>query len=402
MRAKLIAGNILALLFASFVSFLWIRDSVTEALSAEVQPMVERSVGLFDALHTAQGDRYVALVAARSTTEQARQVFENTNVSARAQAASEFAHAVAQALGANYPNSRPRPADLVVITDEQGKFLGRNLDARADAGRDLRAEFEAVGEALRSRQPVHDYLRYDGQKWFDVVSAPIVREGQAVGLLMVGYEIADSQAAEDKRRLGAEVGYLVREGDRFALQSLSFGTQTDKNAILAWANASSLASIFNSGGTQTAQTISISGHDWTIAARALPGLHNPTRPGAVRAGYIVLRDVTAERSPAAGMVAPILYLSLIALLFLVVFNVLITNSILQPIEQIEEGLLKIINGDQSHRIDLRHRELGGVVDRINQLVSTLTGEEESDESGRISRAPQRPGTSPGSSSGGEE
>jgi methyl-accepting chemotaxis protein len=290
----------------------------------------------------------------------------------------------------------------VVITDEQGKFIGRNLDARADAGRDLRAEFDAVAAALQSRQPVHDYLRYDGQKWFDVVSAPIVRDGQAVGLLMVGYEIADSQAEEDKRRLGAEVGYLVREGDRFALQSLSFGTQTEKNAIIAWANAASLAATFNSGGTQQAQTISISGHDWTIAARALPGLHNPTRQGAVRAGYIVLRDVTAERSPSTGMVLPILYLSLIALVFLVVFNVLVTNSILQPIEQIEEGLLKIINGDQRHRIELRHRELGGVVDRINQLVATLTGEEESDESGRISRAPQRPDAPQSPSSRSEE
>jgi hypothetical protein len=74
-----------------------------------------------------------------------------------------------------------------------------------------------------------------------------------------------------------------------------------------------------------------------------------------------------------------------------VYNILMANYLLQPIEQIEEGLLRIINGDRDHRIEVQHAELGGIVYRINQLVSELTGaEEEADESGRISRPPPRP------------
>jgi hypothetical protein len=62
---------------------------------------------------------------------------------------------------------------------------------------------------------------------------------------------------------------------------------------------------------------------------------------------------------------------------------------------LEKGLLKIINGDQAHRLELQHAELGGIVYRINQLVQTLTGEEESDESGRVSRPPSGRGPSEG-------
>lgn len=393
MRWKLIAGNVVALLFACIVALVWVRASVTDALSRDITPMVERSVVLFDALRTAQGDRYQSLVVAQANSEAAREVFAATNTTARSQAAFEFAQRLARTLGESYPQGRPRPADVVAVTDDQGRVLARNVDARQEVGRDLKNEIEAVGVALQSGNAVHDYVRYDNTKWFDVVIAPISREGRVTGLAVVGYELADSIAAEDKARLGAEVGYIVREGDRFAVQSLSFGTQTEKTAIIELANASNLATILNSEGTLPVREVEIGGHRFRLAARAVPGLHRPTRAGAVRPGYVVLADVTAAQAPATGIALPILYLGVIALVLMIVLNILVSNSMLQPIEVIEEGLLKIINGDQAHRIELQHAELGGIVYRINQLVQTLTGEEESDESGRVSRPPS--GRAPG-------
>jgi hypothetical protein len=206
---------------------------------------------------------------------------------------------------------------------------------------------------------VHDYIRYDGTRWFDMVFAPISREGRVAGVIVVGYELADSLATQDKTRLGADVGYIVREGDRFAVQSLSFGTQTEKSAILAWASANNIGATLNTDGSLPVRELEISGRRYRIAGRAVPGLHRPTRAGAVRPGFIVLADVTAAQAPALGMVLPILYLGLLALVIMVVLNVLVSNSMLQPIEVIEEGLLKIINGDQAHRIELQHAELGG-------------------------------------------
>ncbi|MFO0557179.1 MAG: hypothetical protein U0269_04115 [Polyangiales bacterium] len=387
MRWKLIGGNVLALLFATVVALLWVRGSVTDALSKDISPMVERSVVLFDALRTAQGDRYQGLVNGQANSEAGRNVFSGTTATAQSQAAFEFAQRAGRAVGESYPQDRPRPADVVAVTDDQGKVLARNIDPRQEVGRDLKNEFEAVAQALSTGQTVHDYIRYDGTRWFDMVFSPISREGRVSGLLVVGYELADSLAAQDKQTLGAEVGYIVREGDHFALQSLSFGTQTEKSAIIAWANSSNIGATLNTDASLPVREIEVGGHRYRIAGRAVPGLHRPSRAGAVRPGYVVLADVTAAQAPALGIVLPILYLGLLALVIMVVLNVLVSNSMLQPIEVIEEGLLKIINGDQAHRIELQHAELGGIVYRINQLVQTLTGEEESDESGRVSRPP---------------
>jgi HAMP domain-containing protein len=391
MRWKLIGGNVLALLFATVVALFWVRGSVTDALTKDISPMVERSVVLFDALRTAQGDRFQGLVNGQANSEAGRNVFSGTTATAQSQAAFEFAQRAGRAVGESYPQDRPRPADVVAVTDDQGKVLARNVDPRQEVGRDLKNEFEAVAQALSTGQTVHDYVRYDGTRWFDMVFSPISREGRIAGLLVVGYELADSLAAQDKQTLGAEVGYIVREGDHFALQSLSFGTQTEKSAIIAWANSSNIGATLNTDASLPVREIEVGGHRYRIAGRAVPGLHRPSRAGAVRPGYVVLADVTAAQAPALGIVLPILYLGLLALVIVVVLNVLVSNSMLQPIEVIEEGLLKIINGDQSHRIELQHAELGGIVYRINQLVQTLTGEEESDESGRVSRPPSARG-----------
>ncbi|MDP3279315.1 MAG: MXAN_5187 C-terminal domain-containing protein [Deltaproteobacteria bacterium] len=374
------------------MALFWVRSSVTDALSRDVTPMVERSVVLFDALRTAQGDRYRAEVVAIAAQEAAAGVYGATTTSAQAVAAFEQAQRTSRLMGEHYPPSRPRPADLVVFTNVQGRVLARNVDARQEANRNLAEEFEAVGVALRSGNAVRDYLRYDGQKWFDVVFAPVRREGAIVGLLGVGYELSDSVAAEDASRLGAEVGYLVREGDRFALQSLSFGTQTEKTGVLAWANGGNvdLIRIFNSDSSVPTAEIDVSGHRWRVSGHAVPGLIRPTRAGAVRPGFVVLRDLSAAREPSLGLALPILYLALFGLLLVLIHNIVVSNSVLQPIEVIEEGLLRIINGDQAHRLELQHPELGGIVYRINQLVQTFTGEEESDDSGRVSKAPPRP------------
>lgn len=392
MRWKLIAGNVAALFIASLIALFWIRSSLTQQLSSDVEPQVARSVALFEAVRTAQGDRYRAMITPYAATDEARGVYTGTTDTAQGDAAFAMAQRLAATIGESYPPARPRPADLVAVTNNQGRVLARNINRRAENGRDLRADFEAVGTALQSGQVQRDYVRYDGQKWFDVVFAPIRGDAGVLGLLVVGYELSDSVSTEDSARMGLEVGYLVRENDRFAVQSLSFGTQAEKNALLTWANNGStdLATVFNSERNSGIREIVINDHTWKIAARSVPGLHRPTRQGAVRPGFVVLRDMTAAQAPATGLVLPILYLSIFALLLMVVYNVFVANYLLQPIETIEEGLLRVISGEQNHRIELQHAELGGVVYRVNQLLQQLSGEEEeSDDQGRVSRPPPR-------------
>ena len=73
---------------------------------------------------------------------------------------------------------------------------------------------------------------------------------------------------------------------------------------------------------------------------------------------------------------------LLGLAMVIGYNLFVAQYFEKPIEQIEEGLLTIVNGNTQHRINVEHAELGGIVYRINQLVASLTGE--GDEGGEDS------------------
>jgi len=93
---------------------------------------------------------------------------------------------------------------------------------------------------------------------------------------------------------------------------------------------------------------------------------------------VVNASARLERAAAANIVG---LLALVAALGVFIYSFLIGTSLLQPLEAIEEGVLKVINGRTDFRIDIEDGEFGGLAYRINQLINMLTGVEESDEEG---------------------
>ena len=98
------------------------------------------------------------------------------------------------------------------------------------------------------------------------------------------------------------------------------------------------------------------------------------------AGMVSIVDAGArlERTSAANIA---LIMTLVAALGVFIYSFLIGSNLLRPLEDIEEGVLKVINGRTDFRIDVDDGEFGGLAYRINQLINMLTGVEESDEEG---------------------
>ena len=315
-------------------------------------------------------------------------VFAAATSSERGAEAFGRAQDLARQLGTAFPRRHPREADLVVLTDADGHALARNVDRTLDRNRDLRAEYEVVRFALEGGgRTARDFLKYDQQRWFDVVVSPVRRDGALLGLLLVGYEIADSIAAEDARDLGVDVGYLIRDGNAFVLHSLSFGTQAEKDDLLRWVNRPGANPVPERASDPI--TLNIAGQEYRVSARAMPGIFSGV-PARAHAGYLVMQSATAARAPSGSVALPVLLLALLGALVIAGLNVVVVGHMLGPIEQIEEGLLRIVNGDRDHRIEIQHPELGGIVYRVNQLVSELTGaDEETDDAGHIQHAHAR-------------
>ena len=72
---------------------------------------------------------------------------------------------------------------------------------------------------------------------------------------------------------------------------------------------------------------------------------------------------------------------IVVLLIVLVIGMLLTNHFLKPVMEIEEGILKVINGEFQYRFDVKSSEVGGLSFRINQMIGALTGEEEEPEIG---------------------
>ncbi len=393
MRWKLMSGNLIVLLLVSVLAWLMVRSSVGDALVRDADGSVQRSIGLFQAVRSAEGERFNAEAAAASRRPDAASIFALTSEREQNSAAFQLAGRLAEDIGTRYPVRSPHAADVVAIIRADGRVIARNVDQNQDRGRNLRNEYESIAFALDGAgHPARDVIRYDGQSWYDVAISPVVSEGQVRGAVLIGYEIADTVARDDRDRLGVDVGYLLREGNGFRLHSLSFGTQSDKDELRRWANGTeaNLATVFSGESAAPVRDVVIRGQTYRATAAAMPGIFRRTRAGETRPGFVVLQNVSALRAPATGSTLPILLFALGGLLLLAVFNIMVGNYLERPIEQIEESLLRIINGDRDHRIELQHAELGGVVYRINQLVAELTGADETDDSGRISHPPPPP------------
>ncbi|MEI7893955.1 MAG: hypothetical protein WCI05_12750 [Myxococcales bacterium] len=82
----------------------------------------------------------------------------------------------------------------------------------------------------------------------------------------------------------------------------------------------------------------------------------------------------------------ILYAVALGLVLSVIAGWQLGNYIFRPINQLEEGLLAVLNGHTDRTFDSSHPELGGLAFRIGQLVDELTGVEQdtSDAEGRVS------------------
>ena len=371
MRAKLLVGNLLAVLLVGILSWFLVSRNASDALVTGLEPSVRRATDLVAAVHAQDGDQLADAVEAASRQADLAAVLAVGSESEQREAAFTVAEGMTQQIGAQLPR-RGRPAELVAILSADGRVIARNSERRLDAGRNVAQEFPAVAAALAAPRGriVRDYIRYGSQGWMEVAAAPILQGDQVRGGLLVGYSLADSAARADSDRIGVHVGFLMREGDACHVQSLSAGQQAEKEQLRAWCNQSNLQTLLR--GARQRIDLTLGGEQYLAMVVPMPGVHT-----AGSAGAIVLASVTAARRPSGDVAFPALLVTLLGVLLVVGYNAAVAQYYEKPIEQIEESLLKVLNGDRDHRINVEHPELGGIVYRVNQLLAEFTEDESS-------------------------
>ena len=273
---------------------------------------------------------------------------------------------------------------LVAIIDKNGKVLARNGSALM-RGDDLGGVYPSIKEALKKGGTGSDVWVNRARNEQMLASYAAIRDGEGaiVGVVVVGTALNDERLnlASDKTS-GRMLAAAVRDGDKLELVAKSNGVTSDLVAALT-------ASPAKEGTFQalsTGQVVDLGGmpREYIASARALEGYGNGRR--------LVLVAIVKLAAPAilSGLFWPAFGATVLGIILVIMGAYFLDAYISQPISEIEDGLLAIMNGRTDRRFEIEHAELGGLVFRLNSLLNQLFGvqEDETDDQGRVSRAPE--------------
>jgi len=378
MRLKIIAGNLAVVVLLGLAAYLYVGGQLRAALLGRFEGRIGHDRELAERSFKLSALEFVDLVGARAAERQVRDVFGGLDVNSRRTRAFDVAEATATWLADPARGERGRP-DIVVVVDETGKALARNGARNVMFGQQLTTQIPALAQALRDGLPRHDIWSEPlEKKLLETAVAPIRDGATTLGALVVGYDLSNGMARREGDLLGRGIAFLV-DGKVYS-SSLEGGAARDLRAYLFGPNAQETNGVL-SGQAHAGQVwhATLDGKEYAGVTARLP--MTQSTPVA----FAVLGNRT-ELMAMLSVVDVILILTVLGCALVVAYGFVIANTIMRPIEEIEEGVLAVINGNSDTRLEVKSPELGGLAFRINQLLNVFTGtaEETEDEDGRVS------------------
>ncbi|MFT5430964.1 MAG: HAMP domain-containing protein [Myxococcota bacterium] len=372
MRLKIIAGNLIVLLLVGLGSYIYLKGQIEEGLGSTFDRDVGTDRQLFERSWRLSAVEFVDQVSLQAATREVRGSMRALDANSRRRAAHDRANSIA-AWFQDPARGRVGRPDIVLLTDETGTVIARDQDANRMSGRSMMQEIPTLRGVLANGIAAHDaWMRTDENKLLQIGMAPVRNdEGGVVGALIVGYDISNGVAERQSDLLGREVVF-VRNGTVYSAsvgQSETTALQTALGGDLGGQLAAATA-----GGASGVSQVDLGGVTYSSVAAALPS--TPSQDVV----FMVLGNRTEALSPSSALNILLLLVGLGALL-IIVYGFMVGTSFLRPVEQIEEAILSVINGQTETRIDVESAEFGGLAYRINQLINMFTGQDETDADG---------------------
>ncbi len=379
MRGKIIAVFTVVVLVVGVLSYALTRATLGDMSSPDAAP---RALNAAAAQLQVNGLVLERWLAAQAGDPKVRDPFNAGTASAKAEQATALANRIRDAAGAAPELSGISPA-VVLLVDAKGVAVGRNGSALM-RGDDLAALYPSLKAALAAGTTSSDVWVNRARDEQLLASYAPVRgtDGQIIGGLVVGTPLSDERLTNaSDRTSGRILVTAVRDGDKLDIVAKSGGATPELLAAIA-------ASPAKDGALQAlakGQVVDLAGlpQGYDAASAPLEGYGDGHRA--------VLISVSRAGAPnvLGSLIWPALGVMALGIVLVAIGGHLLDAYISQPISEIEDGLLAIINGRTDLRFEIEHSELGGLVFRLNSLLNQLLGvqEDDTDEQGRPSRAP---------------
>jgi hypothetical protein len=372
MRLKLIAGNLVIVLLVGLGSYLVVRTQLRAALSQQLEDGIGDDSELFARSWRANGARLGEGVSSRAASNSVRNVFSASGETKRRRRAFEAAQGVSKWFQDPARGRRERP-HIVAVIDETGRVIARDTDPNRMFGQPLLSEVPVLRTVLERGAPRYGVWHRQNKLLQVGVAAVRNDQGGVVGALLVGYDLSNGFAQREAALIGDDLLFIM--ADRI----YSTSTHVDlRDALQEALYAPPLDSDTNAalqGKPTLPWAATLAGEQYVGVTATLP------MASGVEAGYVVLAH-HGKHTALAGVATMILWLTLLGLVGVGIYGFIIANNIMEPIEQMEDDVLAVINGRGDVRLEVETAELGGLSYRVNQLINLFTGVAEEDDEGR--------------------
>jgi hypothetical protein len=384
MRSKIIVVNAGIVILVALLSYVLIATSLKNVVSdpAERKHEVERSLRAANAQLALDALRVERWLEKSITSEKTRGVFGLATPEARQQAGLNEANRLRDAAQGDDQFSGMAPS-LVALVDDQGVVVSRD-GSNLMRGEKLSQAYPVLADALKTGHSGSSvWINRQRQEQL-LVSYGIVHgdNGALLGAVVIGTPLNDERMTRTSELTSGSLLVFARTYDK-GLEAVADSGGTNAQAAVSAATSAPVSAAAKSAvasKTIASADAPIGGN--LFGAMPLDG-YGPT-------DSVLIAAVPASRvDSVASLLWPILAVGALGLLMVVFAGVLLGNYISQPVSELEDGLLAIINGQQDLRFQIEHDELGGLVFRINSLLNAMTGvpEDTTDDQGRPSKAP---------------
>jgi hypothetical protein len=386
MRWKIIIVNAGIVVIVAVLSFVLLATSLRGFLADPVarKADVERSLRSANAQLELDGLLLERWLAEQATRPGVSQVFSNGTDRAKSDSATTQADKIREMAASNPMFARIPPA-LVLFVDAQGVALGRNGSALM-RGDKVAEAYPSLAEALKTGHTTSDvWLDRTRQEQLLASYAPVRGDDDAiVGALVIGTPLNDERLGRTSDATSGRALALGVKGQANALEIIAKSDKVTGDLFGLVQSAAVLEAVGASLGSGNLTQVGGVSPDYVVGTAPLSGYG-----GGNKAALVSI--VPASLGPSmTSLLWPVFAIAGLGILLVVAGGVVLGNYISQPISEVEEGLLQIINGKTDLRFQLEHEDLGGLIFRINSLLNALMGVPETDEEGRTSAAPEQP------------
>lgn len=372
MRLKLIAGNLAIVLLVGLGSYLVVRTQLLAELSRELEEGIGDDSELFARSWRADGARLAEGVSNRAASRGVRNGFTASGEANRRRRAFRAAQDVSEWFQDPARGRGERP-HIVALIDETGRAIARDTDPNRMFGKSLLGQVPVLRGVLKHGASRYGVWQQEDKLLQVGVAAVRNDQGGVVGALLVGYDLSNGFAKREARLVGHDLLFIL--ADRIYSTSTSVDVRDALQEALYSPPLENGTNAALQGKPTLPWTSTLGGDDYVGVTAALPMARG------VEAGYVVLAH-HGKHTALAGVATMILWLTLLGLLGVAIYGFIISNNIMQPIEQMEDDVLAVINGRSDVRLEIETPELGGLSYRVNQLINLLTGVAEEDDEGR--------------------